>query len=263
MKKILPFLIVATLSIFSCKKNDQAPPTYVIVHGAWSAPYAWQTVADELKAAGQNVVLVELPGHGTDLTSPATLSLDAYRDKVITAINATDGRIVLVGHSLAGMVISEVAEKIPSRIEKLIYIAAYLPANGQSLLALAGTDTTSLLGQSLRPTADSLNLDVIRSNISDIFIQDGTDATKQLVIANYRLEPAIPFTNKITLTAQNYGTVPKFYIHTLLDHAVTYKLQQRMLAATSVNAEYQLNTSHSPFLSKPDSVTALLMKIGQ
>jgi pimeloyl-ACP methyl ester carboxylesterase len=233
----------------------------VLVHGAWQAPYAWQSVKDQLIQKGQNVVVVELPGHGSDMTAPATLSMDVYRDKVIAAINAVQGNVVLVGHSMGGMVITAAAEKIPNRIDKLVYIGAFLPANGQSLLALASTDSTSMLGPNLVPSADQLTLGIKAESIVPVFIQDGSDAVKKQVVDNYRPEPAIPFTNPVTITAANFGKLTKYYFYTAQDHAVGLNLQKRMVAAAGIKNTYTLNSSHCPFLSMPDQVTSYLLNL--
>ncbi|OKS86698.1 alpha/beta fold hydrolase [Mucilaginibacter polytrichastri] len=270
MKKvILNMLLLIGVAVFisACSKdnnNEIAPAkTYVLVHGAWQAPYAWLNVKADLERSGNKVILVELPGHGADQTAPQNLTIDVYREKVISAINKVDGKVILVGHSLAGVVISAVAEKVPSKIEKLIYIGAYLPANGQSLLDLAGTDAASLLGKSLVPSADQLTLGVVQERITDIFIQDGTADQKALVLQNYRVEPAIPFTNKVVLTDANFGAVPKYYIKTLKDQAISPELQNRMIAAAGLKSVYSINTGHSPFISKPDSVAILLSNIAR
>ena len=155
---------VTVLSSASCKDEwDYSPvlsKTFVLIHGSWQAPWVWNKVENQLTKAGQIVTVVELPAHGDDVTLPINTSIDIYRDKVIAAISKTHGKVILVGHSLSGMIISEVAEKIPGKIEKLVYIGAYLPANGQSLLDLANMDKQSLLGPALIPSADQLTLDV-------------------------------------------------------------------------------------------------------
>jgi pimeloyl-ACP methyl ester carboxylesterase len=260
------FLVAALITLSSCSKNDDvtsAPKTFVLVHGAWQAPYAWQAVKTQLESQGQKVVVVELPGHGTDNTSPATVSMDAYRDKVVASINALSGNVILVGHSMGGMVISATAEKIPTRIDKLVYIGAFLPANGQSLLALASTDSTSQLGPALVPSPDQLTLGIKPENLAPIFIQDGSDAVKKQVVDNYRAEPAIPFTNPVTLTSANFGKVAKYYIYTAQDHAVGLNLQKRMVAAAGIKTTFTLNSSHCPFLSMPTEVTSQLLAIAK
>jgi pimeloyl-ACP methyl ester carboxylesterase len=266
MKKIILqalFAVLIITGLYSCSKDDSqlsnSGKTYVIVPGAWQAPYAWVNVKSGLERGGNKVIVVELPAHGTDSTSLQNTSLILYRDKVISAINSVNGKVVLVGHSLGGEVISAVAEAIPGKIDRLIYLAAFLPSTGQSVFDLASTDTTSLLRASLSQSGYAL--DLIQKNITSIFIQDGTPDQKNLVLSHYRVEPGIPFTDKITLTPANYGSIHKYYIHTVFDQAVTYKLQKRMVAGAGIKQEYNLWTSHSPFLSKPDSVTILLAKI--
>ncbi|AKD53705.1 alpha/beta fold hydrolase [Spirosoma radiotolerans] len=273
-KLIVLLLSVATATILftACsKKNDDVKPVaknYVLVHGAWQAPYVWDAVKASLINAGNKVTVVELPGHGSDQTVPSTLTLTSYRDKVLDAMSGINGNVILVGHSLGGMIISAVAEQNPSKIEKLVYLAAYLPTSGQSLLSLAGTDAGSALGDSVNHVpilTQNANgtLDVLRDQLVNVFIQDGSAQVQNLVLQNYRSEPAIPFTNPVTLTAANFGSVEKVYIKTLQDRVVSPGLQARMIASGNVKTVYQLNTSHSAFLAKPDSVALLLTKTGQ
>ena len=255
------------VTTFAGVPSASEPPvsrTYVLVHGAWTSSAGLEHVKDLLEKAGQKVILVSLPGHGDDQTPANTLTMDVYRDKTIDAINSVSGKVILVGHSMAGFVISAVAEKIPNRIDKLIYLAAYLPANAQSLLDLASTDKDSYLGNALMPSEDKLTIGIKQDVIVSAFCQDAPDGVKQLVLSTFRAEPAIPLTNKVTLTPENFGRVPKYYIHTLQDHTLSPDLQKRMVAAApNVKKEYSLDSSHTPFLSKPDELVDLLLKIGK
>jgi pimeloyl-ACP methyl ester carboxylesterase len=270
MKTVIMSLLSTALTISglsSSAKNDEAlnakSNTYVLVHGAWQAPYVWDAVRANLVSKGHKVIVVELPGHGADTTLTYTLSIDAYRDKVIEAISKVDGKVILVGHSMGGMVITSVAEKIPSRISKLVYIGAFLPASGQSIGDLAMTDPDSKLGPLLVESADHLTLDVKRENLTYLFINDGSQADKDRVLANYRPEPAIPFGSKVTLTKENFGSVEKVYIKTLQDIVISPGLQDRMIAAAGIKSVYTVNTSHSPFLAQPKAISDLLLTIGK
>ncbi|MGC3947754.1 MAG: alpha/beta fold hydrolase [Chryseolinea sp.] len=234
--------------------------TYVLVHGAWQAPYVWDAVRADLEKKGQKVIIVELPGHGKDQTPTHTLSLDVYRDKVIEGMSKADGKVILVGHSMGGMVITHVAEKTPGKISKLVYVGAFLPANGQALTDLAYSDPDSKLGPNLVPSADQLTLDVKKEQLTNLFINDGNNVTKELVVNNYRAEPAIPFTNKVTLTKENFGAVDKVYIRTLQDVVISPGLQGRMIAAAGIKTVLEVNTSHSPFLAQPHHLSEVLLK---
>jgi pimeloyl-ACP methyl ester carboxylesterase len=270
MKKTISSLLTAAFAISafaSNNKNDESPAakpqSYVLVHGAWQAPYVWDAVRNDLLKAGNKVIVVELPGHGADRTALHTLSMDVYRDKVIEAISAVNEKVILVGHSMGGMVITAVAEKIPAKISKLVYIGAFLPSSGQALTDLAYSDPDSKLAPLLIPSSDQLTLDVKTDSLSYLFINDGTQAITQQVIDNYRAEPAIPFTGKVTLTKENFGAVEKVYIKTLQDIVISPGLQDRMIAGAGITTVYTINTSHSPFLSQPHEVANLLIRIGQ
>jgi len=268
MKKTVSTLLTATFAattLLSCAKDDTTPGnkqnTYVLVHGAWQAPYVWNAVRDDLTNKGNKVIVVELPGHGKDTTPTYALNLDVYRDKVIQELSAAEDPVILVGHSMGGMVVTAVAEKIPARIRKLVYIGAFVPQSGQALAEIS--DPESKLGPSLIPSEDRLTIDVKREDLTALFIADGSTQAKQSVLDNYRAEPAIPFTTKVNLTKEHFGSVDKVYIKTLQDIVISPGLQDRMIAAAGIKTIYSVNTSHSPFLSRPHEVAELLFKIGQ
>ncbi|MGC4103174.1 alpha/beta fold hydrolase [Ferruginibacter sp.] len=269
MKRTILSMLFSASAFFasSCAKNDAGmnakQNTYVLVHGAWQAPYVWDAVRTDLEKKGNKVIVVELPGHGADNTATYTLSIDAYSNKVIDAITKESDKVILVGHSMAGMVITNVAEKIPVKISKLVYIGAFLPAPGQTLENLSMTDPGSKLGPQLSQSADKLTLDVNKDSLTYLFINDGSAAAKQKVLDNYKAEPAIPFTNPVMWTNEKFGSVDKVYIKTLQDIVISPAMQDKMIATADIKTVYSLNTSHSPFLSQPKSVADLLYTIGQ
>lgn len=270
MKKTISTLLttaMAITSLASCNKNDDQAlaktKTYVLIHGAWQAPYVWDAVKNDLMQKGNKVITVELPGHGSDNSPAHSLSMDVYRDKVVDAIIAVNEKVILVGHSMGGMVISAVAEKIPTRISKLVYIGAFLPANGQALADLANTDAGSKLGPFLIESPDRLTLDVKADSLTYLFINDSNAEAKQKIIDHYRAEPAIPFIGKVALTNENFGSVDKVYIKTLQDVVISTDLQDRMISKAGIKTIFSVNTGHSPFLSQPKAVSDLLSQIGQ
>lgn len=110
----------AELVLEALKEDKNRYPTYVLVHGAWADESAWGFVRNEL-AKNANVVVVNLPAHGADGTYGVGIGLNDYVNTVTKAINAQSGKVILVGHSMAGKIISQVAENIPTKIDKLIY----------------------------------------------------------------------------------------------------------------------------------------------
>ena len=257
-------LILVLLSTIAVKANtvphkNKSAKTYVLVHGAWAGPYAWDLVKAQLEKRGQRVITVQLPGHGTDQTPPADITMDSYITKVVDAIKSTKGKVILVGHSMAGMVVSGAAEQVPDKIEKLVYIAAYVPESGQSAYGISMLDKQSLLGASLVASADNTLFDVKLDQAINIFCQDAPADIKKLVLKRYRSEPAHPFSNPVVVTPGRFGSVRKAYISTLLDHGIGVDLQNQMIAAHGIKEVYKLKSGHSPFLSMPAAVTAILI----
>jgi len=113
---------------------------YVLVHGAWSGGNAWSRLAGELRDAGHRVVVAALTGLGSraDELSPA-IDLSRHIADVVEQVEAAGfDRFVLAGHSYGGMVVTGVAAKLGARIDALVYIDAFLPADGQSLWDITG-----------------------------------------------------------------------------------------------------------------------------
>lgn len=251
------WLLAAAFALAGC-----APPEHlVLVHGAWMGAWAWDPVATQLRQQGQKVSVVELPAHGSDQTPVSGATLDAYVDKVGQAVAAEDQPVVLVGHSMAGMVISQYAERAPEKVKLLVYLAAYLPANGQSLQDLAYTDPDSHLGPALVVDGENGTGAIPQDKLQDIFCADCGTAELASIDSHYRDEPLAPIGTPVQLTQAAWGSVPKSYVFTTGDHAVSYNLQQRMAAEVTLAGSATLETSHSPFLSAPSQVKGALEQL--
>jgi pimeloyl-ACP methyl ester carboxylesterase len=267
MKTIIASLaILFTLAFTSCNSESTPAPekkteTVILVHGAWQGAFTWATVKSNLEKKGFTVIAVELPAHGDDTTPVTGLTLDSYSAKVISAIEGQSSGVILVGHSLGGMVISAVAEKIPSKIAKLVYLAAFLPQDQQSLFEISGGDKQSRLPAALEFSADQSTAAVKADSLINIFCQDGSAEVKKLLLAKNRTEPLLPLTSKVTLTAANFGSITKFYIRTVNDHAIGLGLQDQMIKTTAVKKVFSLNTGHTAHLSQPNEVSAIIEEI--
>ena len=237
--------------------GNSAGPTYVVVHGAWSGAWAWEPVATELEAKGKTVTVVELPAHGTDMTPISDATLDAYVAKVERAVDAASGPVVLVGHSLGGVIISRVAEQEPEKIAKLVFVAGFVPKDGDSALALAMTDAAS----HLKPTVnqDQGTGDVDLTELVDVFCADCSAAEQSQLLAHYRTEPIAPLATPVHITAANWGSVAKYYVYTQQDHAISYSSQQTQTAAVTFVKTALLDSSHSPFQAHPDELVNALL----
>lgn len=119
--------------------------TYVLVHGAASGAWVWHRVMPHLKQQGHRVIAPDLPGHGLNPRPMAEITLAAYVDCVGEILAAQTEPVILVGHSLGGAVITQVAEQYPDRIHTLVYLAGYLLRSGETMLEITQADDESLL----------------------------------------------------------------------------------------------------------------------
>jgi len=107
--------------------------TFVLVHGSWQGAWSWDGVRDHLRAHGHRVIAPALPGRG-DIGEDR--SWIGHEDNVAAVLATLDadcaGPVVLVGHSLGGAVVSQVADKRPDRVAQLVYCAAFVLEDGES-----------------------------------------------------------------------------------------------------------------------------------
>jgi len=261
MKTTLLTIVICLLgyAAFSQNKTTKKMETIVLVHGAWSDASAWNHVTPALKAKGYEVIEVNLPGHGKDNTSFASITMQSYVDAVKDAIGNRKN-ILLVGHSMGGLVISQVAEEIPGQIKELVYLAAFLPRNGESLLSLSQQDADSHIGKYLQIDQAKGNANLAKDGIIDVFAADAPKDVAEQLVTNFKADPLAPFAVPVVLTDANFGRVKKVYIHTLNDHAVSYSLQQMMVKNGNVEREYAIPTSHAPFISMPNVLAAIILQ---
>ena len=236
--------------------------TLILVHGAFADQNVWGTVKPQLEAKGYRVITPDLPGHGTDQTPVADISLAAYVSAVGNIVNEQPDQVTLVGHSLAGMVISGGAEIYPEKLERLVYVAAYLPQSGQSLQELAQTDKESLVGANMQFAPDYSTVTIKKDMVAEAICADVPATIQEMIVNNQKPEPLKPFADKLELTATNFGRVPKYYLETTQDKAVSNTLQKAMVKDNGqIKQMLTMNTSHLPFVAQPEQFVTQLLSL--
>lgn len=236
---------------------------FVLVHGAWHGAWCWAKTMTLLEADGHRVTTLDLPSHGVDAAPPATVTLEAYAGRVIEVIDAIDQPVILVGHSMGGIVISTVAEARPERVEKLVYLSAFLLPNGSSLLDVAAQDAGSLATPNLIVKPAEGVVDVNRDALREIFYGNCEREDLNLARVLVKPNPLAPFATPLVLSTANYGSVRRFYVSCIKDQAISPAAQQSMYTTMPCEGVYTLHTDHSPFLSQPKQLASVLATIAQ
>ncbi len=275
---------------------------FVLAHGAWAGPNVWDLLSNRLHKAGFETRAPHLPGGGretfrvpksyTGLSSDADalsrewspnaeITQEERTAIVVDAVSAlareTRQKVVLVGHSLGGVTISQACEKVPHLIAAVVYITGFMLPPGMTALAML-FDTSmkdSLMKELL--VADPRDIGAIRVNfrsedpdyralIREAYFNDmGEDAMNSLHLMNCD-EPLMASLVPPRVTAGRFGTLPRHYVRCALNRAVPPAGQDKMIAMTDAamgNATivHHMEASHLPFNSDPDRLSEILVSI--
>lgn len=297
--------MLAGAGLAACGGGQAAPSSkaaFVLVHGAWHGAWSYERVIPELAARGHMAVARDLPAHGLNARTPesyavrpitctfsteaspvASVSLDDYVNSTLSVIDqvraAGYDKVVLVGHSMGGIVLNKVGELASGKISKLVYLAANMPRTDVPIglyfgepEGLAAQVNPVLIGDAFATGAfrlDPRNSDSgYRSLLKAAFYNDTTDvdfnAAADLLTPDM---PTGPMVTPITLTRLAWGSLPRHYIMCLRDNAVPQALARRFIkeadefTPSNPTVVHSLNTSHSPFVSTPVELATLLAAI--
>ena len=218
-------------------------PSVVLVHGAFADGSDWAKVIPLLQAKGVNVVAVQNP-----LTS---LEDDVAAAK--RAIDAQPGKVVLVGHSWGGSVITEAGAN--DKVSSLVYIAAFAPDAGQNSAEL-GKDYPAAPGFAHIKADASGFLSLTKEGMSKHFAQDLPAAATAVMTATQGPILGKSFEQKLTVAA--WKTKPSWYLVASSDHMIQPALQRDM--AKKIGATVStVNSSHVPQQSQPAKVAQVIL----
>jgi pimeloyl-ACP methyl ester carboxylesterase len=226
--------------------------TFVLISGAWHAGWCWGRVVPLLEASGHRVIAPDLLGMGEDLTPLSNVTLARWANQVAKIVLVEPEPVILVGHSRGGVVISETAERVPSKIRTLVYLSAFLLADGETLAEILGL-TADTPSEILEGNAEGTTT-ILPEQVGPIFFN--TTSEEWVATAKKQLgpEPMTVFFTPLKLTPENFGRVPRAYIECLQDRAVPLELQRTMQAKSPCKPILTLDTDHSPFYSAPDQL---------
>ena len=225
--------------------------TFLLIHGAWHGAWCWHKVVAELKSRGHEAVAIDLPGHGIDRTPPGEVTLAHYVERVGAALETIDGPVVLVGHSMGGMVLSAAGERYAERLCGLIYLAAIVLCDGESMLDNPVKASPREFMAGFRPRPDGTAVDYSQEFLREVFYADCSAADIELARVCLVPQPAQVMRTPIELSAARWGAIPRSYIACRDDHALTLTGQHEMLSRVGFDRIVEMPTSHSPFFSRP------------
>jgi pimeloyl-ACP methyl ester carboxylesterase len=237
---------------------------FLLVHGAMGGAWCWDPVLPGLRGAGHNAVAIDLPGQGADTTPPSEATLYRYADAVSDALDG-DGPTLLVGHSMGGMVITQAASQHPEGLAGLVYVAAFLPQPGQSLLDI--TKYPEAAGDSVQANivveGDPPVAEMPAAAAPEALYHCCTPDQVAWALPRRGRQPVIPFTQPFTPADDTaaFDALPRAYVTCLQDRAIKPALQRRFYETAGCDPVIEIDTDHSPWLSRTDELVAALNRI--
>lgn len=274
----------------------------LLLHGSWHGAWCWTEVIAHLIDFGRPTLAVELPGHGLRARRPecltvrpfdpsalrvepspvADVDLDSVADLLLSQVKrlGRGGPVTVVAHSMAGPVLTRVAQEAPELVAHAVYLAAIMPGSyrppGPYFLLPENADALVLSALRADPeTIGALRLDLAsndpayRQQLREAFYGDVDPQVADAALALLTPDaPAAMLRGTTRLTHDGWGSVPRTYIVCSRDMAVRPALQRLMIAEADAafpqnpTSVVTLDASHSPFLSTPEEVANIIGKLG-
>jgi pimeloyl-ACP methyl ester carboxylesterase len=261
---LLTLLILITMTTQS--KAQQNRSTVILVHGAGHGAWCWSKVIPLMKAKQINTLVIDLPGSSNDTTKLFTHSFSEDAEAIKNMAGSVQGKVILVGHSSGGVAIARAAELLgKDKVEKLIFLDAFMPKNGESVLDLVAkatknnnatntTDSTPIMLFSTNFKAFQWN----PANVAERFYHDCKKEDIDFAMPNLTWQSTASVGTPAQLSDSVYGCIPKYYI--LCTKA--YELDKSSIANNvPVKKLFKLPSSHSPFFSMPEKLAGIFQKI--
>ena len=239
---------------------DNSKKTFVLVHGAWHGAWSYKKTKKFLEQTGANVVSFDLPGHGDDKTQIKDVTQDSYVKKVKRELQKIQSPVILVGHSLAGFIISQVAEEMPEKIEKLIFIASMVPYEQRTVFDIISADEGSELLRNLIFAEDKSWATVSEETLKTV-VYNG--ATQQQIIEaapNLVRQATQPFFVTVGTTKNAFGKIDKVYIICEKDKILSANAQRLLIDKIGIPKSISLNTGHVPHVENPEQLAKAILE---
>ena len=236
--------------------------TYVLVHGSWQSAWCWDGVRAYLEAHGHRVLAPTLPAHADASENSVGIALADYVTAAEAALETANGQpVVLVGHSFGGAVITQLADRRSKGIARLVYVAAFVPRDGESVGDLLPSEFRAGLEQlaAARPDrAVGLPWELWRSS----FMQTGDEAAARRAYERLVPEPWAPIFDPVRLSPRTSAAVPAAFVAFRDDRTMPPgywhpQMTDRLVAPRII----ELDGDHQAMLTAPDRLAEALLAL--
>jgi pimeloyl-ACP methyl ester carboxylesterase len=238
---------------------------FVLVHGGFHGAWCWDRLTPELERLGHTAEAIDLPGSGERLGEVSSLA--TWRGALREVIEDGD---VLVGHSMGGFAISLGADECPGRVARLVYLSAAAPVEGGTMGA-ATADTVAVewprtVGLPFEDFLEVVDVEgqgpsmrISRQDAAnELFYHDCSPEDQDWAWAHLTPLSTGPSTEPFVLPHFWATPIPRDFILTTDDHSHTIETDRMFMGRLGLTSAFSINSSHSPFISRPAETARLL-----
>ncbi len=233
--------------------------TFLVCHGAWSAAWAWKKVRPLLRAAGHEIFTPTYTGLGERAHQASrSINLETHIADVLAVIDCEDLRdFVLVGHSYGGMVATGVADRVPDRVSKLVYLDAFVPGDGQSLFDFLPPEERARRQQGAASGGDGW---LLPPNPPP---PDTSPEDVAWITPRRRWQPIGCFNQPLHLKNPNAVRSRSYIYCTRLGPGDPFGQFAKRLRSDPAWQFHEIDASHSPNITAPEALAGLLGRIAK
>lgn len=223
--------------------------SYVLIHGAWHGAWCWGGVVAELRRRKVQAVPIDLPGPGRFASGKPGIDFTDYVSHVWDVLREGGwNRVVLVGHSMAGAVIQKVAEEMPERIERLVFVAAHVLLDGQSIRDNA--PPIEGVADQFQGDRESQTFRIRPEAARYLFFHDCPPKTQEWALPRLTPQPYRALTDPVKLQSFYGLGIPAQYVLCTHDRMLPPEFC-RLQAGRLGIAPLTLDSGHCPMVSRP------------
>ena len=231
---------------------------YLLIHGAMRGAWLWDRVMPLLMKAGANPIAIDLPGHGDRVTEGSFATMSTYIDDVIAFIRKENLKdLVLVGHSMSGIVISKVAEEVPERVRHLVYVGAVVAKNNEALIDLLTKERQETLKKLHGKVKEVFGtLDQLRP----MYFTDMDGEERESYLRQLTPQPLAVFFEKVHFKQFPKIGIPMTYVLGRKDMSLPPELTRRFAERLGVTP-LEIDAGHDMMVSRPGEVAKILLSL--
>jgi pimeloyl-ACP methyl ester carboxylesterase len=232
--------------------------TYLLIHGAWHGGWCWRRVVPLLRAAGHEAFTPTLTGLGERAhLLTRDVGLDTHAQDVVGVLEYEDLRdVVLVGHSYGGMVITAVAERAAERVAHLVYLDAFVPRDGQSLVDLLGPDMLAVVTEQARSQGEGWKLPAFPAEHLGV----AKEQDLAWVRSKLELHPFKTMLDKVRLANPDAAKIARTYIYCSQPAMGPFGQFAERARAEAGWRYREIATGHDAMVTEPERLSELLME---